>query len=219
MQTFKDFFDTFLLSEGYKEAKRKFSLETNTNSSEILKYCDLHKKIKDLHRLKPEHSNINILYPKLTFAQFKSIIDSYGQYATITKDVLKQQLLNNYIGECENYKCYKIHTPQQAYLFHGVTKWCTNSGELEKATKAFNNYTQNSKFPFYICISNNIANEFQYVAILILPNNVLLWNKIDKLYVKNVSQYDIQNCNCEFKTFSDLPIDLVKIVDFVCGKN
>ena len=220
MQTFETFFNNFILTEGYKEAKTKFNSEPNVNEADVTKYCDLHRKLKELHRLNPEHIDINKLHSKLSFIEFKSILDSYGEYATLTRDSLKQQLTENCIGSCEGYSCYKIKTPQQAYLFHGVAKWCTNSGTYEKAAKAFNNYTQNNQFPFYICMCSDVINSnFQYIAILILPNNILLWNKNDELYVKNVSQYDIQNCNCKFKTFNDLPVNLVKIVNFVCEKN
>lgn len=62
MQTFETFFNNFILTEGYKEAKTKFNSEPNVNGADVTKYCDLHRKLKELHRLKPEHIYILISF-------------------------------------------------------------------------------------------------------------------------------------------------------------
>lgn len=216
MKPFKAYFNNYLINEGYKQAY-SILLNRGYDSDKIKTILTQHKHIKELNRLSKEHDNIDILVKYCTLEQIEQILSMYNQY---TKKDIKTQLNNNIIGETDEYVCYHITTPEQAYYFHGKTKWCTNSKNLKHATQSFNRYIQ-QKYPFFICERiNKQNNAYDYIALIKYPDNLLLWLTDDSLYVLFSTPESM--ALCPHKTFDQLPDTVLLIVktiqSFICNK-
>lgn len=218
-QSFKDFYDGFVLEESYSSV-RKYFLSKGYSNEHISKILNLHKDIKDLHRLEKEDEFIDSLVflkngSVRTLEELEHYLEKYGKYPTATKTNIKEQLKNYIIYEDETYIGYKIVSAEEAYLFKGLTKWCTNREDKNKAAAAYNNYTQNGVYPMFVCMNKQKHNNiFDIFAILFIPNNILVWGNNDTLFVLNSQGKKLSN-NLKFKLFDELPGYVIEIINYI----
>ena len=128
----KSFKNTLLL-EDYKTAKTVL-MSNGVSSEDSEKLINLHKRLKKLNRLKPEHKDIDLLVKSNSPEELKSILSSYD---SVSKSQRKAVLKDKIIAENDNWRVYKIDTPKEAYLFHGKVKWCISSGDPKDANELF----------------------------------------------------------------------------------
>lgn len=217
MLTFKEFYDGFVLEESYSSIRKHF-LNKGYPDEYVSKILNLHKDIKDLRRLKKEDEFIDSLVflkngSTRTLEELEQYLKKYGRYPTATKTNIKEQLKHHIVYEDDIYIGYRIPSAEEAYLFKGLTKWCINRGDKDKAAAAYRSYTQNSLYPMIVCVNKQKHNNiFDIFAVLYVPDNILVWGSNDTLFVLN-SQGKKSTEDNKFKMFDELPDNIIEIVN------
>jgi hypothetical protein len=170
------------INESYATVKDRF-IRDGADKVEVKSLLDLHKKLKDMRRLKDTEINIDVLAKGKSFDEFKSLMSRYSEKDTATKTDKFNELKNNIIAENEEWVVYKIDTAEEAYLFHGLTKWCIVSGSEFDAEKYFDQYVFESNSNFYFIVRKNpIRDKWDYIALQLQKRNKIYWDKLDKSY-------------------------------------
>lgn len=167
------------INESYATIKDRF-IRDGADKSEVKSLLDLHKKLKDMRRLKDNEINIDILAKGKSFDEFKSLMSRYSEKDTATKTDKFNELKNKIVAENDEYTVYKINTIEEAYLFHGLTKWCIVSGSKSDAEKYFDHYLFREGSNFYFIVRKNpIGDKWDYIALQLQKDDKTYWDKND----------------------------------------
>ena len=187
------------INESYATVKERF-IKDGANKSEVKSILDLHKKLKDMRRLKDDEINIDVLAKGKSFDEFKTLMRRYSEKDTATKTDKFNELKNNIVAENDKWVVYKIDTIDEAYLFHGLTKWCIVSGSEDAAEKYFDNYVfgRNSNF-YFIVRKNPVGDEWDYIALQLQKDKSTYWDKDDKSYRTLPKNLNIPELNLKYE--------------------
>ena len=187
------------INESYAAVKDRF-IRDGANKVEVKSLLDLHKKIKDMHRLKDDEINIDVLAKGKSFDEFKTLMSRYSEKDTATKTDKFNELKNKIVTENSEWIVYKINTPTEAYLFHGLTKWCIVSGSKSSAEGYFERYTfeRNSNF-YFIVRKKPIDDKWDYIALQLQQNKETYWDKNDNEYNSLPEDLNIPKLNFKFE--------------------
>ena len=190
------------VNESYATVKDRF-IRDGADKSEVKSILDLHKKLKDMKRLKTDDINIDVLAKGKTFDDFKSLMSRYSEKDTATKKDKFNELKNKIVAENDEWTVYKIDTAEEAYLFHGLTKWCIVSGSKSDAEEYFDLYTleRNSNF-YFIVRKNPIDDKWDYIALQLQKNKKTFWDKNDSDHQSLPRSLNIPNLNFKFEPVS-----------------
>ena len=167
------------INESYATVKERF-IKDGADKAEVKTLLDLHKKLKDMRRLKDNEINIDVLAKGKTFDEFKSLMSRYSEKDTTTKTDKFNELKNNIVAENDEWIVYKINSAEKAYLFHGLTKWCIVSGSKSDAEKYFDHYVFKEGSNFYFIVrKNTIGDKWDYIALQLQQNGKTYWDKED----------------------------------------
>lgn len=168
-----------IINESYATVKERF-IKDGADKAEVKSLLDLHKKLKDMKRLKSEEINIDVLAKGKTFDEFKSFMSRYSEKDTATKTDKFNKLKNKIVAENDEWVVYKIDTAEEAYIFHGLTNWCIISGSESDAEKYFDRYVfrQSSNF-YFIVRKKSINDKWDYIALQLRKNEKTYWDKND----------------------------------------
>lgn len=168
-----------IINESYATVKDRF-IRDGADKLEVKSLLDLHKKLKDMRRLKDNEINIDVLAKGKTFDEFKSLMSRYSEKDTATKTDKFNKLKNKIVAENDEWVVYKIDTAEEAYLFHGLTNWCIVSGSESDAEKYFDRYVfrQSSNF-YFIVRKKSINDKWDYIALQLRKNEKTYWDKND----------------------------------------
>ena len=167
------------INESYATVKERF-IRDGADKLEVKSLLDLHKKLKDMRRLKNNEINIDVLAKGKTFDEFKSLMSHYSEKDTATKTDKFNELKNKIVAENDEWVVYKIDTAEEAYLFHSLTKWCIVSGSKSDAEKYFDRYGFKEGSNFYFIVRKNpIGDKWDYIALQLQENNKIYWDKHD----------------------------------------
>ena len=167
------------INESYATVKDRF-IRDGADKAEVKSLLDLHKKLKDMRRLKDNEINIDILAKGKSFDEFKSLMSRYSEKDTATKTDKFNKLKNKIVAENAEWVVYKIDTAEEAYLFHGLTKWCIVSGSKSDAEKYFDHYVFREGSNFYFIVrKNTIGDKWDYIALQLQQNGKTYWDKED----------------------------------------
>ena len=193
------------INESYATVKERF-IRDGANKIEVKSLLDLHKKLKDMRRLKDDEINIDVLAKGKSFDEFKSLMSRYSEKDTATKTDKFNELKNNIVAENDEWVVYKINSAEEAYLFHGLTKWCIVSGNEADAEEYFERYVfeRNSNF-YFIVRKNPIDDKWDYIALQLQQNKKTYWDKNDDDYVSLPKRLKIPKLNFKFE-----PVDIFK---------
>ena len=174
------FKEAFLL-EDYKSAKVKL-IEKGMSEDEADSLIARHKELKKLNRLDKSLIDIDVLVKNFSPEEIKQKLFNIS---TQTKSEIKKRVDGKIVGENDEYLVYKIDTPEEAYRFHGLTKWCICSGTEEQARAHFNHYLNGFKNTFYFFVRKNITDpndEWNYIALQRNENESKdnYWSMFDK---------------------------------------
>ena len=187
------------INESYATVKDRF-IRDGADKSEVKSLLDLHKKLKDMKRLKPEEINIDVLAKGKTFDEFKSLMSRYSEKDTATKTDKFNELKNKIVVENDEWTIYKIDTIDEAYLFHGLTKWCIVSGNKSDAEEYFDQYVFRKNSNFYFIIRKNpIRNNWDYIALQLQKNKKTYWDKTDKSYRTLPKDLNVPELNVKYE--------------------
>lgn len=167
------------INESYATVKDRF-IRDGADKSEVKSLLDLHKKLKDMRRLKNNEINIDVLAKGKSFDEFKSLMSHYSEKDTATKTDKFNKLKNKIVAENNEWVVYKIDTAEEAYLFHGLAKWCIISGSKSDAEKYFDHYAFKEGSNFYFILRKNpIGDKWDYIALQLQKDDKIYWNKND----------------------------------------
>ena len=167
------------INESYATVKDRF-IRDGADKAEVKSLLDLHKKLKDMRRLKNNEINIDVLAKGKSFDEFKSLMSHYSEKDTATKTDKFNKLKNKIVAENDEWVVYKIDTAEEAYLFHGLAKWCIISGSKSDAEKYFDHYAFKEGSNFYFIVRKNpIGDKWDYIALQLQKNDKIYWNKND----------------------------------------
>ena len=145
------------INESYATVKDRF-IRDGADKAEVKSLLDLHKKLKDMRRLKNNEINIDVLAKGKSFDEFKSLMSHYSEKDTATKTDKFNKLKNKIVAENDEWVVYKIDTAEEAYLFHGLAKWCIISGSKSDAEKYFDHYAFKEGSNFYFIVRKAVFN-------------------------------------------------------------
>ena len=74
------------INESYATVRDRF-IQDGADKVEVKSLLDLHKKLKDMRRLKDNEINIDLLAKGKTFDEFKSLMSRYSEKDTATKKI------------------------------------------------------------------------------------------------------------------------------------
>ena len=167
------------INESYATVKDRF-IRDGADKDEVKSILDLHKKLKDMRRLKDDEINIDVLAKGKSFDEFKSLMSHYSEKDTATKTDKFNELKNKIVAETNEWLVYKIDTAEEAYLFHGLAKWCIISGSKSEAEKYFDNYAFKEGSNFYFIVRKNpIGDKWDYIALQLQKDKKIYWDKND----------------------------------------
>ena len=167
------------INESYATVKDRF-IRDGADKAEVKSLLDLHKKLKDMRRLKNNEINIDVLAKGKSFDEFKSLMSHYSEKDTATKTDKFNKLKNKIVAENNEWVVYKIDTAEEAYLFHGLAKWCIISGSKSDAEKYFDHYAFKEGSNFYFILRKNpIGDKWDYIALQLQKDDKIYWNKYD----------------------------------------
>ena len=155
--------EAFLL-EDYKSAKVKL-VEKGASEDEADSLIVRHKELKKLNRLDKSLIDIDKIVKEFSPSELKQKLFNIS---TQTKSEIKKHIEGKIVAENEEYWVYKIDTPEEAYRFHGLTKWCICSGNEENAKEHFEYYSNEYKNVFYFFVRKQITDPkdvWNYVAL------------------------------------------------------
>ena len=186
------------INESYATVKERF-IRDGADKSEVKSLLDLHKKLKDMKRLKSNEINIDVLAKGKTFNEFKSLMSRYSEKDTATKTDKFNELKNKIVVENDEYTVYKIDTIDEAYLFHGLTNWCIVSGSKSDAEDYFNHYVfgKNSNF-YFIVRKNPIKDKWDYIALQLQQNGKTYWDKTDRSHRTLPKDLNVPELNVKY---------------------
>ena len=177
----RSFKEAFLL-EDYKSAKVKL-IEKGVSENEADSLIARHKELKKLNRLDSSIRDIDTLVKNFSPEEIKQKLFNIS---TQTKSEIKKRIEGKIVGENDEYLVYKIDTPEEAYRFHGLTKWCICSGAEDDAEYHFNYYSNDFKNVFYFFVRKNITDpndDWNYIALQRRnEENDVYWSMTDKDY-------------------------------------
>ena len=187
------------INESYATVKERF-IRDGADKAEVKSLLDLHKKLKDMRRLKDNEINIDSFAKGKSFNKFKSLMKRYSEKDTETKTDKFNELKNNIITENDEWLVYKINTAEEAYLFHGLTKWCIVSGSKSSAEKYFNKYgfDENSNF-YFIVRKNPTGDQWDYIALQLQKDGKTYWDKNDDDYESLPRNLNIPKLSVKYK--------------------
>jgi hypothetical protein len=127
------------------------------------------------------------MYKKIIRALFEAKVGSSNESYThsineaATKTDKFSKLKNKIVAENDEWVVYKIDTAKEAYLFHGLTKWCIVSGTEESADSHFDYYVFHEGSNFYFIVRKNpIDDNWDYIALQLQEDDKTYWDKDDK---------------------------------------
>ena len=175
-------FKKAFLLEDYKSAKVKL-IEKGASEDDADSLINRHKELKNLNRLDKSLIDIDKIVKEFSPTELKQKL--FG-ISTQTKFEIKKRVEGKIVAENNEYWVYKIDTPEEAYRFHGLTKWCICSGTESQARSHFNHYSNGFKNVFYFFVRKSITNsndKWNYVALQRgNKNNDIYWSMDDKGY-------------------------------------
>lgn len=180
-QILKALFETKIgsINESYATVKDRF-IRDGADKLEVKSLLDLHKKLKDMRRLKDNEINIDVLTKSKSFDEFKSLMSRYSEKDTATKTDKFNKHKNKIVAENDEYTVYKIDTAEEAYLFHGLTNWCIVSGSKSDAERHFDHYVFRKSSNFYFIVRKKPINDkWDYIALQLRKNEKIYWDKTD----------------------------------------
>lgn len=192
------------LNESYATVKDRF-IKDGADKSEVKSILDLHKKLKDMKRLKTEEINIDVLAKGKSFDEFKSLMSRYSEKDTATKIDNFNELKNKIVAENDEWVVYKIDTAAEAYLFHGLTKWCISSGSKENAKFYFDSHIDGTqtgvKSNFYFIVRKEpIGDNWDYIAVELLgQDDKTYWDKNDDDHLTIPKELNIPKLSLTYK--------------------
>lgn len=200
-QILKALFETKIgsINESYATVKDRF-IRDGADKLEVKSLLDLHKKLKDMRRLKDNEINIDVLAKGKTFDEFKTLMSRYSEKDTATKTDKFNKLKNKIVTENDEWIVYKIDTIEEAYLFHGLTKWCIVSGTKSDAEGYFDHYVfrKNSNF-YFIVRTNPIGDKWDYIALQLQKNKKTYWDKIDRSHRTLPKDLNVPELNVKYE--------------------
>ena len=184
------FKEAFLL-EDYKSAKAKL-VEKGASEDEADSLIARHKELKKLNRLDKSLIDIDRVVKEFSPSELKQKL--FG-LSTQTKSEIKKRVEGKIVAENDEYWVYKIDTSEDAYRFHGLTRWCICSGSKEQAKSHFEYYSNGYKNVFYFFVRKQITE----------PSNV--WNYI--ALQRRTYEYDVYwDMKDNSHELSDIPVEL-----------
>jgi hypothetical protein len=187
------------INESYATVKERF-IRDGADKAEVKSLLDLHKKLKDMKRLKADEINIDVLAKGKSFDEFKSSMSRYSEKDTLTKTDKFSKLKNNIVAENNEWVVYEINTAEEAYLFHGLTKWCIVSGSETDAEKYFGYYAFDKKSNFYFIVRKNpVGDEWDYIALQLQKRKETYWDKDDNSHRTLPEELNVPDLNISFK--------------------
>lgn len=180
-QILKALFETKIgsINESYATVKDRF-IRDGADKLEVKSLLDLHKKLKDMRRLKDNEINIDVLAKGKSFDEFKSLMSRYSEKDTATKTDKFNKLKNKIVAVNDEYTVYKIDTAEEAYLFHGLTNWCIVSGSKSDAERHFDHYVFRKSSNFYFIVRKKPINDkWDYIALQLRKTEKIYWDKTD----------------------------------------
>ena len=187
------------INESYATIKDRF-IRDGADKAEVKSILDLHKKLKDMKRLKPEEINIDVLAKGKTFDEFKSLMSRYSEKDTGTKTDKFNKLKNKIVTENDEWIVYKIDTIEEAYLFHGLTKWCIVSGTESDAEGYFDHYVFRKNSNFYFIVRRNpIGDKWDYIALQLQKNKKTYWDKTDRSHKSLPAELNVPELNVKYE--------------------
>ena len=187
------------INESYATVKDRF-IRDGADKDEVKSLLDLHKKLKDMRRLKDNEINIDVLAKGKSFDEFKSLMSHYSEKDTATKTDKFNELKNKIVAETNEWVIYKIDAAEEAYLFHGLTKWCIVSGSKFEAEKYFDNYTFREGSNFYFIVRKNpIGDKWDYIALQLQKDDkTVYWDKNDTPHGTLSKRLNIPKLNVKY---------------------
>lgn len=174
----------------YSVIKAKL-ISVEPNQKELVeKVLEIHKRLKELNRLKPEDIDIDKLSSNCSHQV--SFLNKYiSKKYSIDIDVLsRDELLAKIkiISENEDWKVFYISTPEEAYLFHGLASWCIISGEKDRAKTYFKQYCDNAHTLFIQNkkVENSGGND--YFLAFILGSRNKIYDKKDNCVARGLDE-------------------------------
>ena len=188
------------INESYATVKDRF-VRDGADKEEVKSLLDLHKKLKDMRRLKDNEINIDVLAKGKSFDEFKSLMSRYSEKDTATKTDKFNELKNNIVAENDEWIVYEINTIDEAYLFHGLTKWCIVSGSKSDAEGYFDRYVfgENSNF-YFIVRKTPINDKWDYIALQLQQNEKTYWDKDDNNHKSLPKSLNVPKLNVKYET-------------------
>jgi hypothetical protein len=124
----------------------------------------------------------------------------YSEKDTATKTDKFNELKNKIVAENDKWVVYKIDTIDEAYLFHGLTKWCIVSGSEDAPEKYFDSYVfgRNSNF-YFIVRKNPVGDEWDYIALQLQKDKSTYWDKDDKSHRTLPKNLNIPELNVKYE--------------------
>ena len=186
------------INESYATVKDRF-IRDGADKAEVKSLLDLHKKLKDMRRLKDNEINIDVLAKGKSFDEFKSLMSRYSEKDTATKTDKFNELKNKIVAETNEWLVYKIDTAEEAYLFHGLAKWCIISGSESDAEKYFDHYTFKEGSNFYFFVRKNpIGDKWDYIALQLQKDDKVYWDKNDTPHKTLSKSLNIPKLNVKY---------------------
>lgn len=187
------------INESYATVRDRF-VKDGANKAEVKSLLDLHKKLKDMRRLKDNEINIDLLAKGKSFDEFKTLMSRYSEKDTATKTDKFNELKNKIVAENDEWVVYEINTIDEAYLFHGLAKWCIISGTESDAEQYFDYYVFRKDSNFYFIVRKNpIRNKWDYIALQLQKNKKTYWDKNDKAYKSLPEELNVPELNVKYK--------------------
>lgn len=186
------------INESYATVKDRF-IRDGADKAEVKSLLDLHKKLKDMRRLKNNEINIDVLAKGKSFDEFKSLMSHYSEKDTATKTDKFNKLKNKIVAENDEWVVYKIDTAEEAYLFHGLAKWCIISGSKSDAEKYFDHYAFKEGSNFYFFVRKNpIGDKWDYIALQLQKDKKIYWDKNDIPHGTLLKSLNIPKLNVKY---------------------